>query len=265
MDFLAHNTSNDVEDDSDEGVEAHLKPKASSDYGATASSSVTANSTTGLPLPSHSGDLVNEPHEESASKASVLPSIDGSSKQVDHSAIRKRLPSLAKPNRTNTARSVGNGKIPNRLYAGSLTSEPSYEDILVNLPKEEVAFFQKLDNELQKIATFYNGGLLSEKLVADILPVFRSSKHIGFKKAVAWIRKRFPDISTTFYNYPATGQATPEPTPPDNSPGSEYIHHHHISYKVAKSRIKRAMIEFYRSMQMLKNYRVSNYFNLYCI
>lgn len=44
-----------------------------------------------------------------------------------------------------------------KVYAGSLSDEPAYEDILVNLSKEEVAFFRKLDTELQKIVTFYNG------------------------------------------------------------------------------------------------------------
>lgn len=114
MDFLAQNTPDGAEEDSDEGVKAHLKQKASFDYGATASSSVTASSTTGLPLPSHSGELVNEPQEESALKASALPHNKDPSKQVDHSAIRKKLPSLSKHNQTNTARNFGIGKLSNR-------------------------------------------------------------------------------------------------------------------------------------------------------
>lgn len=43
---------------------------------------------------------------------------------------------------------------------------------------------------------------------------------------------------------------------PDLPSSIKYNGDHHISYNVARSRLKKAITEFYRSLELLKSYRV---------
>ncbi|RUP26446.1 LOW QUALITY PROTEIN: EXS family-domain-containing protein [Jimgerdemannia flammicorona] len=262
--------------------ETRLKPKynrSSALTGESIPALAVATASITSSLPSHTGDVVLDYDEEGPSTPiSESPQTE----QVGQDTFLERRSTSGK-------RSLADTEISSEI------SETAYERLFANLTKEEGDFFQMLDAELAKIETFYDEKerearkklavikqqielveeqkrvLLESQLHAcscssqhctlirnhyersSLQPNFHSGNHPELYNAVTWIRKRLPKMSKTFYGTFPSRSGTREAT-------SEWAHpEHHISYTVAKSSIKRAITEFYRSTEMLKNYRVLNH------
>ncbi|KAG2179970.1 hypothetical protein INT43_003757 [Umbelopsis isabellina] len=145
------------------------------------------------------------------------------------------------------------------------------DDVLEHATPPEREFFEALDAELEKITNFHyeKKHEADSKLAAlkkQVMLIEEYGKHLvqigptdpyehpKLSQFVIWMRRRVPDLSED-----ANAMETGDPNLPRMSPSKDEDHHnHHISYKVARSRLKKALFEFYRSLEFLRSYRALN-------
>ncbi|KAG2230138.1 hypothetical protein INT48_001480 [Thamnidium elegans] len=149
------------------------------------------------------------------------------------------------------------------IPAEELQNMSVLDEALRHASEPEQYFFFMLDQDLDVISQFYNEKekqaeakfealKMQIQLVRDFagqLSQYNSTRDIisgdGRLNPMNWFRRRGSnDTDTTDI--------------PDLPPTIEYNGDHHMSYNVARSRLKKAITEYYRSLELLKSYKVLN-------
>ncbi|KAI8340182.1 SPX domain-containing protein [Chlamydoabsidia padenii] len=171
-----------------------------------------------------------------------------------------------------------NRNVMNRLYRsfyrddselGQVYSPPisldlnGFDDILPFTNEYERSFITMLDQELDKISRFYNE---KEQEAQDKFDTLKMQLELvkQYRQLKAQ-RKRAQDDTLEQRLNPAHWFHTQKPlnaTAPSSATikSSTVIDEgdHRISYRVARSRLKAAIIEYYRSLELLRSYKILN-------
>lgn len=147
--------------------------------------------------------------------------------------------------------------------ANELRSMSMLDEALRHASEPEQYFFVMLDQDLDLISHFYDEKekeaeakfealKMQVQLVRDFavqLSQHRTAHDImageGRLNPMGWFRRRGSNDSN------ATDI-------PDLPPTVQYNGDHHMSYNVARSRLKKAITEYYRSLELLKSYKILN-------
>ncbi|ORE18882.1 hypothetical protein BCV71DRAFT_109698 [Rhizopus microsporus] len=133
----------------------------------------------------------------------------------------------------------------------SRTSISILDEVLYHASSSERQFFDSLDYELDKISRFYNEKEQEAKLKLDVLKV-----QVQF---IAEFGRQLLDLGPT--------QLLSRQVEDGRSHGFKYQDQSYtlfpngeqrISYTVARNRLKKAITEYYRSLEFLKSYRELN-------
>ncbi|KAI7887595.1 SPX domain-containing protein [Mucor mucedo] len=140
------------------------------------------------------------------------------------------------------------------------------EEALTHASEPEQYFFVMLDQDLETISLFYDekekqaeGKFKALKMQVQLVRDFAEQlSHYGSAHDIIsgdgrlnpmnWFKRRGSndsDATTTDI--------------PDLPSSIKYNGDHHISYNVARSRLKKAITEFYRSLELLKSYKVNHF------
>ncbi|OZJ01989.1 hypothetical protein BZG36_04689 [Bifiguratus adelaidae] len=145
----------------------------------------------------------------------------------------------------------------------------SLDTIISKRGSAERAFFRMLDAELSKVSRFYQDHLNEAKAKLEVIReqvklvekfkdqmrsnmILDEEAHPELRKAFGWIQRRYPPAFAYGNNNHQMYGAT------SSDDDMELVHARQMSYKEARSRIRKACAEFYRSLEMLKNFRVLN-------
>ncbi|KAL1923529.1 uncharacterized protein VTP21DRAFT_8509 [Calcarisporiella thermophila] len=151
------------------------------------------------------------------------------------------------------------------------TQELPFEIMLMHVSPEERQFFNCMENEIEKINEFFNDkeDQAFEKLLMIIDQIRVVELHQARHKrrasnpadrtiaSYSWLINTVINwFSSTNRALDLMGQKHQDSSA--TSQNSEDFVEQTINYRMAKSRIKHAMVEFYRGLEMLKNYRTLN-------
>lgn len=146
----------------------------------------------------------------------------------------------------------------------SVTTLSVLDEVLYHASSSERQFFDALDFELDKISRFYDEKEDESKLKLEALksqmqfiaeygrhllnigPTHQdlvSPENIGHHRLYNWFK--YQDPHTQSYNL-------------SQVPNFDYAGDQRISYNVARNRLKKAITEYYRSLEFLKSYRTLN-------
>ncbi|CAG8560030.1 25762_t:CDS:10, partial [Racocetra persica] len=141
-------------------------------------------------------------------------------------------------------------RIPSRMRNKSCQRLPiiSIDAIKSQLEPDEIAFFEALDIELKKISEFYEEKVLNAKehfkkinQAYEDLKALKNVKQSNSPRS-DWTSKLFKERDNNDNSVPSTNELSVA-----------------FDYKDARKRMKKAICEFYRGAEMLKNYRNINY------
>ncbi|GAA5797115.1 hypothetical protein HPULCUR_002494 [Helicostylum pulchrum] len=138
------------------------------------------------------------------------------------------------------------------------------DEVLYHASSSERSFFDSLDYELNKISNFYDEKEVESRLKLEALKsqmqfIAEYGRHllnigthqqvvppeiIGHHRLYNWFRHQDPHT----HSY----------TLSELSPNFDYVGDQRISYNVARNRLKKAITEFYRSLEFLKSYKTLN-------
>ncbi|KAI8977907.1 SPX domain-containing protein [Pilobolus umbonatus] len=161
-------------------------------------------------------------------------------------------------------RRQSNSAETSKLYDGGNSPDLSVLEELLNYVSEpEQAFFKMLDEELTKVSQFYDEKekeaiTKSEALKAQLQIVqdFATQlSEMNVKKNTYSVEARLNPLYWFRRSMPDNISQNEVPILP---PTVNYNDSHHMTYKLARSRLKKAITEYYRSLELLKAYRVSS-------
>ncbi|KAI8374053.1 SPX domain-containing protein [Choanephora cucurbitarum] len=148
-----------------------------------------------------------------------------------------------------------------RSFVSTIESQPAtiLEEALRHANEPEQYFFIMLDQDLETISRFYDEKETEAKakyealemqvqLIHDFathLTQMDVSHDIDGLNPIHWFRRRGSSD---------TNIVSENVLPPT----VKYTGDHHVSYNVARSRLKKAITEYYRSLELLKSYKVLN-------
>ncbi|QRW04806.1 xenotropic and polytropic retrovirus receptor 1 [Ceratobasidium sp. AG-Ba] len=167
-----------------------------------------------------------------------------------------------------------------RMTTGSRVTEPSHspwapasvEELLAGIGPNELAFFTAVDQELDKVDKFYSEREQDAKLkVATLKEQFnelRGHKPIsddahqeglwpGFLNLLDQIHVPLVTANTNNKS-PDTSIKTGTPQANHGMHAGPSLIHDPDAYQRAKKRLKKAVLEFYRGLELLQNYRILN-------
>ncbi|CDS05005.1 hypothetical protein LRAMOSA07535 [Lichtheimia ramosa] len=144
------------------------------------------------------------------------------------------------------------------------------EEVLLHASEPERQFFAMLNGELDKVSRFYNEKEQEARTKLEALKIQM--------QLIAEYGRRLLEVGATdpaqrpFYNDESRhdhwfNRLQPHrfshqlPAPfqlPQLSSTVDYTADHHVSYNVARSRLKKAITEFYRSLTFLSSYKILN-------
>ncbi|CAG8469874.1 6377_t:CDS:10 [Paraglomus occultum] len=189
---------------------------------------------------------------ESESPTSLGPAIDLNSALNDNlmHTSKKRLSDMtgsffAKLSRRSTKTDI-RSNANSSFCQSSIQDDMTMDEVIPMLNESEQKFFSKLDKELQKIWEFYGSheDYASEKL-RELKKAYKLLKHERKKgKSTGTKPDTFKPMKILKQVQVITADGQKKPVP--------------MSYGVAKKRIKMGVMEFYRSLQMLKKYAQFN-------
>ncbi|KAI8061569.1 SPX domain-containing protein [Gongronella butleri] len=122
-----------------------------------------------------------------------------------------------------------------------------WDEVLLHANDAERQFFALLDRELDKVSVFYNDKEGEAKTKFQSLKVQI--------KLIADYGQHLLEIGPPFSSYPALFQSRQQRLSKVPS-FVGYSSDPHISYSVARNRLKKALTEYYRSLEFLSSYRV---------
>ncbi|KAG1084751.1 hypothetical protein G6F42_021658 [Rhizopus arrhizus] len=135
-------------------------------------------------------------------------------------------------------------------FPSSTTTLSVLDQVLFHASASERHFFDSLDLELDKISRFYDEKEKESRLKLDALKASHQEaslpppEMIGHHRLYNWFK--YQDPHTQSY------------TLSDLSPNFDYIGNQRISYNVARNRLKKAVTEYYRSLEFLRSYKTLN-------
>ncbi|KAI8982261.1 SPX domain-containing protein [Mycotypha africana] len=229
------------------------------------------------------------PTDESLHIRHIMNAMEDADNEEDRHAHPKATSrtSRRKPNRTQSSVLDDRGLQPRDILASNTTlpridsvsrlhsQDDPYEPDLRSLSlldearrhatEPEQYFFIRLDEDLEKISKFYNEKereaeakyealKLQVKLVQDFAKQLEHEStsgdgviHSGERlNPLNWFKRR----GSTEEAMTSDGPTLPAPV--------KYNGDHHMSYNVARNRLKKAITEYYRSLELLRSYRVKS-------
>ncbi|KAG8728538.1 hypothetical protein FRC12_021664, partial [Ceratobasidium sp. 428] len=188
----------------------------------------------------------------------MMSPVHGSPVSARSSGISQRLRALSNATRRMTAGS--------RAAETTNTWAPaSVEDLLAGIGPNEIAFFTAVDQELDKVDAFYSERERDAKLkVATLIEQFdelrgheqlESQKGLwpgffNFINSINPVSSSRPQSRGRLGAHPSTQSLA--------RPGSSLAQDPE-TYKNARKKLKRAVLEFYRGLELLQNYRILNW------
>ncbi|KAG9081541.1 hypothetical protein FRC06_005512, partial [Ceratobasidium sp. 370] len=168
-----------------------------------------------------------------------------------------------------------------RMTTSSRVTEPTYspwtpanvEELLAGIGPNELAFFTAVDQELEKVEKFYSERERDAKLkVAALKEQFQELRgHKQISNASDAQEGLWPGF---FHLLDSINIPVPIPHPSSKSPDASVktgtpqtntgmhagpsLVHDPDAYQRAKKKLKRAVLEFYRGLELLQNYRILN-------
>ncbi|KAL0091577.1 SPX domain-containing protein [Phycomyces blakesleeanus] len=141
----------------------------------------------------------------------------------------------------------------------SNTTLSVFDEVLLHASEPERAFFMMLNEELEKISDFYDEKeresreklevlkvqmqLVGDygRLLAEQEPASEDSLVDQVYNPVQWFKRYYKDRKISLHS------------------SMDYEVSQDISYNVARNRLKKALTEFYRSLEFLRSYKVNKY------
>ncbi|KAG8734798.1 hypothetical protein FRC10_011431 [Ceratobasidium sp. 414] len=164
-----------------------------------------------------------------------------------------------------------------RMTVGSRTTEPSYspwtptnvEELLAGIGPNELAFFTAVDQELEKVDKFYSERERDAKLkVATLKEQFqelRGHKQLSNDTQEGLWPGFFHLLDSINIPLPIPNGKSPDPSAKTGTPqtntgmhAGSSLAHDPDAYQRAKKKLKKAVLEFYRGLELLQNYRILN-------
>ncbi|KAL7319416.1 Xenotropic and polytropic retrovirus receptor 1 [Mucor circinelloides] len=152
-------------------------------------------------------------------------------------------------------------------FPSSTTTLSVLDQVLFHASASERHFFDSLDLELDKISRFYDEKEKESRLKLDALKVQmqfiaeygRHLVNIGASHQEASLPPPEMIGHHRLYNwFKYQDPHTQSYTLSDLSPNFDYIGNQRISYNVARNRLKKAVTEYYRSLEFLRSYKTLN-------
>ncbi|KAF8609113.1 SPX-domain-containing protein [Ceratobasidium sp. AG-I] len=158
-------------------------------------------------------------------------------------------------------------------FAYSPPAPSNVEELLAGLGPNEIAFFTAFDRELDKVDAFYSereqDAMLKVAALKEQFKELRGHKQLtgaepdglwpGFLNLLDSIN--IPSVLPIPHNAgksPDTSLKTDTPQPNPQLHAGPSMMHDPDAYQRAKKKLKKAVLEFYRGLELLQNYRILN-------